>query len=213
MTVVRGRKTSLRFSSEKLKSLNTIKVVWWLCDLVRCCKTTSHDHGTTSWEGRSDENMWKYGINIHDFKRTTSSDDCTMLNIGHRNQVFEHGQNRQELDVIRGPSMAATSHWYNIARLRTIHPPPPPRCPRSPKPRPSPVIVRCLKAHEVGVTISQIDARSSHNVVTGRMTNAQDIHEKAVQYIYLFRTNVHWKYSTNSKKYHNCSNNLESRLV
>ena len=40
-----------------------INVVRWLCDIVRCRKL-SHDHGTTSWEGRAGENMWKYGTDF-----------------------------------------------------------------------------------------------------------------------------------------------------
>ena len=139
MELVRHRTTVIRQSYEVVRfhydylprswsqHLNTITVVRWLCGLVPCRKT-SHDHGTTLWEGRAHENMWKYGTKIRDVAlRQEMSHGVARwlydtLHLGHRNQVV----------------------WYrtikhDYARLTADGP-------RSPKLRPSQVVVRCPEA-------------------------------------------------------------------
>ena len=121
MTVVRLHYECL--SRRWSQHLNTISVVRWLRDLVRCHKT-SHDHGRTSWESGAHESMCKHGTYIrdvawcqersHDFSRWL----CDTLQSGIATRLLNMTQNRP--DVVLGPSMAATS--YNIARSRTIHP-------------------------------------------------------------------------------------------
>ena len=54
--------------------------------------------------------------------------------------------------------------------------------PRSPKLRPSQVVVRCLKARcDHRLKYLKLNARPSHNVVSGRTTIAHDIYKKAVR--------------------------------
>ena len=64
-------------------------------------------------------------------------------------------------------------------RLLWIHPR---DGPRSPKLRPSQVVVRCLKARcDHRLKYLKLNARPSHNVVSGRTTIAHDIYKKAVR--------------------------------
>ena len=162
--------------------LYTSTVVRWLCDLVRCRKT-SHDHSTTSWEGRTHDNMWIYGTNIRDVacRQERLHDVARWLYCTLQSRASRPG-------FWTWPKTAKT--LYHIARLRTNHPR------WYTITQTAPIAGVRLKARcDHSLRYLKLNALPWHNVVRGRSTIAQDIYEKAVRcisLIYVYHINIFW---------------------